>query len=50
MEKFKFDYENGKLTIVADFDLDGQPSVSIVIDITEIPAEVWEMIKKKKDA
>jgi hypothetical protein len=48
-EKFKFNYESGKLSIVADFDLDGEPSISILIDITEIPMEVWEMIRKKKE-
>jgi hypothetical protein len=48
-EKFKFNYESGKLSIVADFDLDGEPSISIMIDIAEIPIEIWDMIKKKKE-
>jgi len=48
-KKFIYEYEDGKLILKADMDQDGIPSVSIAIDIKEIPGEIWGLIKKDKE-
>jgi len=41
-----FKVEDGKLKILVDTNKDGEPVVSLVVDIAEIPDEVVSALKK----
>ena len=41
-----FKVEEGKLVINVDPNEDGEPVVSVVVDIVEIPDEVMDLLKK----
>lgn len=42
-----FEVEDGKLKLVVDPNRDGQPVVSLVVDIAEVPDEVAALFLKK---
>ena len=41
-----FKVEDGKLKILVDTNKDGEPVISLVVDIVEIPDEVVSALKK----
>jgi hypothetical protein len=46
----EFSFEGSKLKIIADPNKDGQPVITLEIEMAEIPDEILSAIQKKKEA
>lgn len=45
-KQFTLKFEEGKLIVTGDMNQDGQPSISLVVDLTEVADEVISHFRK----